>query len=558
MGLANYFLFFLFSLSFIQFCTTTGTSFSLPPEAVPGGIFNNYYVFDDTLTNLYVFSNYYDPINSIALREGKIFQIALDTFQIVQSNIISLYSLTGNASCYFTGKQFCYLKIVFLNSNFKKLGQNAVYRQGLLYVICTSVNVLGLNVVSQNNFPLIVSASNLTILKQGVMTFPLSLFYNSEYDMMFASFTNLFTIGVGLVNPNDFSLVTSNISNSPWDFGIGAIFIFDQTTHQLFVFQRIPNPYYYYNQIASFVLTPTKQFNLSLSNIPLMPNDKSSIYPLSAQGNDIFFMNLTGAYYFMQIGSSSINLTNIIPEYENTFLIPNLNSLSYPYERPIPSAFDTLLPILWIPIPNSNVTTLVGVSTSSPFQEVYGFLQEDVAMENVDSALLDYKRRFIYCGFNSTIYRLRLPNPYVNFNTPCPITSPVLCPNGNCVTTPNQCTSVSNICTPGEFPCSVSSSVSCASSVDQCKANALPCNATLCWDGSCVSSSQFCPVVPSCPLDSLRCNGQCIFNQISCNTTSICSNSSDVVCPDGTCASSVSSCPEFNGCLNIEVTFTFF
>ncbi|KAL6076949.1 Basic proline-rich protein-like [Balamuthia mandrillaris] len=128
----------------------------------------------------------------------------------------------------------------------------------------------------------------------------------------------------------------------------------------------------------------------------------------------------------------------------------------------------------------------------------------------------------------------------------CPPGRPVLCPSGTCEKWADDCGIVQHQCG-SRIPCFGGS---CASSCDECIANALPClpSEVQCCDGSCVSSFSQCYVEQCTPKRPVRClDGTCAAN----HNSQKCSQSPGP-CPEGTsrCYDGVcrSSCPAPDVC----------
>lgn len=144
----------------------------------------------------------------------------------------------------------------------------------------------------------------------------------------------------------------------------------------------------------------------------------------------------------------------------------------------------------------------------------------------------------------------------------CPLSAPVICPNGACAASIRECTAVGNTC-PADKPVECfdgscgRSPVDCADVASRYRlaqpynptsdANAVcPAGSTLCFDGNCAPSGARCPPTPRCPaVAPLRCaDGSCAGRGKTCPVVAACA-AGLTRCEDGTCRA---RCPAFDGC----------
>ena len=173
-----------------------------------------------------------------------------------------------------------------------------------------------------------------------------------------------------------------------------------------------------------------------------------------------------------------------------------------------------------------------------------------------------------------------------NFVDFCPVSAPIKCPGGSCVSNIADCSPAFNIesCDEAEFYCT---------RLAKCLVNKLECliyydissnnntrrlfenfinplqeekfiynklqsfeestNEKICFDGTIVAESENCPVVPACKMGHYRCpNGACASSLEKCeNVTAITCDDDQLLCPDGLCHSKSKNCSDvlFQGCL---------
>jgi len=160
----------------------------------------------------------------------------------------------------------------------------------------------------------------------------------------------------------------------------------------------------------------------------------------------------------------------------------------------------------------------------------------------------------------------------------CPPKRPILCSTGSCVEKAIECQEGTNIC--GSllpYRCAVGVCVSAPSKCDMFTAainsspsmrrilarllqdnttsnNADPgCTTSApykCYDGSCRSFQQNCPILPACsdPSSPYRCaDGSCAASKKSCAVQSVVCQNGLELCTDGICRR-LGYCPAYNGC----------
>jgi hypothetical protein len=135
----------------------------------------------------------------------------------------------------------------------------------------------------------------------------------------------------------------------------------------------------------------------------------------------------------------------------------------------------------------------------------------------------------------------------------CPPRNPILCPiTGNCVDNYFDCF---------KFICPKSTPIQCANgkcvnSPRDCVINTVaqeplcPKGNAVCYDGSCRTSIDLCPIYPGCtdPKLPYKCkDGSCVGSKSECVTISITCEKGLSLCEDGLCRS---TCPAFFGCPN--------
>ena len=150
----------------------------------------------------------------------------------------------------------------------------------------------------------------------------------------------------------------------------------------------------------------------------------------------------------------------------------------------------------------------------------------------------------------------------------------VLCPNGACVSSRQNCKTFdacestypirceANTCTDAIENCSLSKKrcpegyVQCGNG--ECKASGYLCEAFecpknkpfMCPEGVCVHDESLCDIKDNgCPYNKpYKClDGTCVDNESNCNKEFSCSNGKKL-CPDGSCISNEDECPLINGC----------
>jgi len=160
----------------------------------------------------------------------------------------------------------------------------------------------------------------------------------------------------------------------------------------------------------------------------------------------------------------------------------------------------------------------------------------------------------------------------------CPPKRPILCSTGSCVEKAIECQEGSNICSSLKpFRCAVGVCVSAPSKCDMFTAasNSSPsmrrilarllqdnttsnntdpgCTTSApykCYDGSCRSVQQNCPILPACsdPANPYRCSdGSCAASKRSCSVQSVVCQNGLQLCTDGICRIP-GNCPAYNGC----------
>ena len=165
-----------------------------------------------------------------------------------------------------------------------------------------------------------------------------------------------------------------------------------------------------------------------------------------------------------------------------------------------------------------------------------------------------------------------------NYSSFCPRSTPIKCPDGGCSSSIKQCKEVVPIkqCENNtEFYCVAQSK--CVKSQRDCIGltrvtggkkkirsllieeketyfeNGCPENKVSCYDGTCVSSYEECPILPSCQIGQYRCpNGGCNEKLENCiNDSEIICDSNLEKCVDGLCRRNCSKV-KYNGCKSSE------
>lgn len=121
-----------------------------------------------------------------------------------------------------------------------------------------------------------------------------------------------------------------------------------------------------------------------------------------------------------------------------------------------------------------------------------------------------------------------------------------ICPGGECVSNYFLCSTLFS-CPKGTLQCP---DLSCVFSLSSCvQKDCLP-PLTLCWDGSCQSSSSKCPTRTTCPDEySVKCpDNQCVSDASSCKPLIQCPSYSPFRCSNSECKSQKSNCPSSITC----------
>jgi hypothetical protein len=158
-----------------------------------------------------------------------------------------------------------------------------------------------------------------------------------------------------------------------------------------------------------------------------------------------------------------------------------------------------------------------------------------------------------------------------NYSDYCPLTSPIKCSSGRCVSTLQDCSLeyYTTLCKPDQIFCTplsecVNSMSECigASNVSGYKAseitrrlqtapvtpdNNCPTDKPFsCSDGTCAGSAGECKPVKACNAMEFRCpSGQCATDPKLCVKSNIQCDNDLILCEDGLCRK---TCPQFNGC----------
>lgn len=135
----------------------------------------------------------------------------------------------------------------------------------------------------------------------------------------------------------------------------------------------------------------------------------------------------------------------------------------------------------------------------------------------------------------------------------CPVSAPVMCPDGACVTSEALCLNISTGCPPNQVRCVVDGG--CKASPLDCivpgnlTATRCPLSYALCDDGSCAPSLAACALANGCPRTlPFKCwDNQCVVNTTQCTSPNLdfgaCPANAPFRCVDGFCASSSRACP---------------
>jgi len=135
----------------------------------------------------------------------------------------------------------------------------------------------------------------------------------------------------------------------------------------------------------------------------------------------------------------------------------------------------------------------------------------------------------------------------------CPSDKPVKCPDGSCKGSARQC--VTSTTCPG-FTCPDGTCIICPAGVISCPERCpspvtCPLNQpVLCIDGSCTATINDCASVADCSAAiPWRCpDGSCRTSSVDCPTRIICPSDVPVLCPDNACAVSVDLCTDAPAC----------
>lgn len=166
-----------------------------------------------------------------------------------------------------------------------------------------------------------------------------------------------------------------------------------------------------------------------------------------------------------------------------------------------------------------------------------------------------------------------------NFSNLCPLSTPIRCESGKCVDSILFCSKeyLEYYCRPDELYCKSLSK--CVSSNSECIDSAYikgstnvnnlrnmeevikvsednnnqqvenGCNTLTpfsCYDGTCRTVREECPILPACPVGYYRCgNGACALNLSQCKDADVKCSQGLIKCEDGLCRV---SCPKYDGC----------
>ena len=159
----------------------------------------------------------------------------------------------------------------------------------------------------------------------------------------------------------------------------------------------------------------------------------------------------------------------------------------------------------------------------------------------------------------------------------CPRSKPILCPDFACVSKSSDCSSYipscpshkpykcwNNECRSSMEECPTPTTCAedtpilcqnglCVKSGDECtERGGNTCPQYRCYDGTCVTSIELCPTHPYCGKEKIKCwNGACVSDISECLSTNdleACPNDLSYRCPDGTCRKSSSDCSTISVC----------
>ena len=127
----------------------------------------------------------------------------------------------------------------------------------------------------------------------------------------------------------------------------------------------------------------------------------------------------------------------------------------------------------------------------------------------------------------------------------CPLTFPVKCDNGMCVSDESHCEKENGCPFNKPNKCKDGSCVADTTTCPNFSESDCPVDTHLCEDGSCLPKGTTCPEANGCPVDTPRkcADGTCIDPKKATCPIPTCPSDTPIRCLDGTCATTTSNCP---------------